>query len=77
AKKSAPKAEKVSATVAKAKASHPMATPATVEHVFNTLEIGSLADDARPSVKASGRSAAMVAASTRATAPATRPTAQD
>ncbi|MEI8648626.1 hypothetical protein P4S73_13230 [Paraglaciecola sp. Hal342] len=64
AKKSAPKAEKVSATaekviatVAKAKASHPMATPATVEHVFNTLEIGSLADDARPSVKASGRSA--------------------
>lgn len=64
-------------TKAKAKASHPMATPATVEHAFNTLEIGSLADDARPSVNASGRSAAMVAASTRATAPATRPTAQD
>ena len=77
AKKAAAKSTKVSASVSKARASHPMATPASVEHEFNTLNIGSLSDDARPSVNASGRSAAMVAASTRSGAPATRPASQD
>ena len=77
AKKAPAKSTKVSASVSKARASHPMATPASVEHEFSTLNIGSLSDDARPSVNASGRSAAMVAASTRSGAPATRPASQD
>ena len=71
------KATAVSVKIHKASASHPMATPASVEQVFSELNIGSLGDDSRPAVNASGKSAAMVAASNRAGAPATRPVSQD
>jgi len=78
AKKAATKPANVSTNKApKASASHPMATPASVEQVFSESKIGSLGDAARPAVNASGKSAAMVAASNRAGAPATRPGSQD
>jgi ribonuclease E len=56
--------------------SAPMTKPVAIDEAFVDVNIGSLGDSARPEVKRSGRTAAILGASNAATAPTTRPPAQ-
>ncbi|MEP1870719.1 MAG: ribonuclease E [Paraglaciecola sp.] len=73
--KVAPKATslKVSKKVKSQSVSAPMARPAEITEDFIEINIGSLADEARPELTRSTKTAAILSASNKATAPAFRP----
>ena len=54
-------------------ASHPMALPATVNDTFVDVALTAKADDARPALTVSGKTAAMARVTSRASAPTTLP----
>lgn len=54
-------------------ASHPMALPATVNDTFVDVALTAKADDARPALTVSGKTAAMARVASRASAPTTLP----
>jgi len=54
-------------------ASHPMASPASVDDTFNDVALTAKSDESRPAVVVSGKSAAIAKASAAASAPATLP----
>ncbi|MEP0354905.1 MAG: ribonuclease E [Paraglaciecola sp.] len=64
---------KVSKKVKSQSVSAPMARPAEITEDFVEINISSLADDARPELKRSTKTAAILSASNKATAPAFRP----
>jgi ribonuclease E len=66
----------VTKPVKKGSVSAPMARPTPIDDTFIDIKIGSLNDAARPEVKRSGKSAALLSSSNTATAPATRPGSQ-
>ncbi len=55
------------------RASHPMAMPAAVNDAFVDVALTAKADDARPTLKVSGKSAVMSQVAARASAPMTLP----
>ena len=57
-------------------ASAPMARPVSIDEGFTELNIKALANDARPAIKVSGKTAGFKSASMSATAPATRPNSE-
>ncbi|NDV90030.1 ribonuclease E [Alteromonas sp. 345S023] len=61
----------------KIRASHPMATPASVDDVFAELSLQAKTNDARPALANCGKSAVISQASARASAPATLPESVD
>ncbi|MBT0586444.1 ribonuclease E [Alteromonas oceanisediminis] len=59
------------------RASHPMATPATVEHAFSDIIISALADEKRPALSVAAQRAVMAQARSSANAPTTTPQRAD
>ncbi|GFD77154.1 ribonuclease E [Tenacibaculum sp. KUL118] len=58
-------------------ASHPMALPASVDDTFIDVALTAKADDARPALSVSGKTAAMARVASRASAPTTLPASSD
>ncbi|MFT7313559.1 MAG: ribonuclease E, partial [Paraglaciecola sp.] len=63
--------KKVAQTAKPGSVSHPMAKPASIEHAFTQVKVGSLANEARPAIKLSAKTATFAKSS--ASAAATRP----
>ena len=61
----------------KRRASHPMATPASVDDEFVDVKLTAKSDDSRPAVTVCGKTARMSQVSARASAPATLPGSVD
>lgn len=57
--------------------SAPMARPVSIDEAFTELDIKALANDARPAIKVSGKTAGFKSAAFSVTAPATRPTSEE
>jgi ribonuclease E len=67
------KAKAVRKPASRQSVSAPMAKPVSIDEGFAELHTGSMANDARPAIKVSGKTATVVSASNNATAAPTRP----
>ena len=75
--KQTPKTVVASQPVKRLVASAPMARPVAIEEEFTELTIAPLANDARPAIKVSGKTATFSSAAKSVAAPATRPTSEN